>query len=173
MKLLHSIGISKHSNYNTREELQAFVLTGNEGVSFDGVYLNVWENRDIIPEGSILFVVGDTVGKDNSFDRHNVPKLERFCDWNQIMDLVTERGCELGWHTWSHRDLTNIDPVEILEEITPPFPMRYFAYPYGNYNSRIVDKVINAGYDKAYSVTQGKGNHQFTLPRSYLWKESK
>lgn len=152
------------SNYNTREE----VLACNEPLGIDGVYKNVWENRDVL-EGKdvILFVTGDYIGGDNSFDI-GMPH-EEFCTIKQLQDLV-EMGCKLGWHTWSHRDLTAlVDEDEIIEELTPPswIEPKYFAFPYGRFNSQLVEILEDLGYEKAWSVTQGT-DYRLTLKREYL-----
>ncbi len=85
MKLLHNIGTEQHPNYNTREQ----VLSEHDDISFDGVYLNVYENQDVLKgKSGILFVTGDYVGKDNQFDLPNVPKLETYCTWKQVEELT-------------------------------------------------------------------------------------
>jgi hypothetical protein len=169
MKLLHNIGVSPSSdprissNYNTREE----ILACDEPLSFDGVYLNVWENRDVLKGKDVtLFFMGDYVGKDNSFDVGMPP--ERYCDWTQIMDLAMDYGCKLGWHTWSHRDLTTLSREEIIKELTPPFPMASVAHPYGRFNAD-VKSVAELFFHDGWSVTQGDGT-QFAKVRTYLNK---
>lgn len=165
MKLLHNIGTIKHPNYNTREQ----ILACNESLGFDGIYLNVYENRDVLVGKDVyLFVMGDYLGGDNSFDLKNVPKLEKYCSMEQIYELW-KSGCKLGWHTWSHRDLTTLSREEIMKEVTPINKMfgDYFAYPYGRYNDLVVECVKEAGYKEAWSVTQGDGG-QFTRIRTYL-----
>lgn len=164
MKLVHNIGNLKHSNYNTREQ----ILNCRDELGFDGIYENVFENRDVLKgKKGILFVMGNYVGINNQFDLKNVPLLEKYCTWEQIKQLSEETGFEIGWHTWSHRDLTKLNKEEIMKEITPPFPMKYFAYPYGSYNDLVIECVKEAGYEKAWSVTQGNNNN-FTLFRDYL-----
>lgn len=108
--------------------------------------------------------MGDFVGKDNSFDI-GMP-YEKYCDWNQIMDLVN-LGAKLGWHTWSHRDLTKLSKDEILKEITPPFPMQELAYPYGKFNELVIECAKEVGFKKAWSVTEGD-NSDYQLTREYL-----
>lgn len=162
--LLHNIttGSKPNSNYNTRDEIRA--ATGR--LTFDGVYKNVYEHRDVLRgKNSILFVTGAYVGKDNSFDV-GMPR-EMFCDWNEIMELVIDFGCKLGWHTWTHPDLTRLSAEEALREIKPPFPMDYFAYPYGRYNASVINAVKAAGFKDAWSVTQGNGQ-PFQRRRNYL-----
>lgn len=164
MILAHNIGDIKHSNYNTREQ----ILNCSDEIGFDGIYLNVYENKDILKnKKGIFFVMGDYVGKDNNFDLKNVPKLEKYCTWEQVKEMSEETGFEIGWHTWSHPDLTTLSREEIIKEITPPFPMKYFAYPYGRYNDLVVDCVKEVGFEDAWSVTQGTGE-QFKRIRNYL-----
>lgn len=162
MRLLHNIGFRHNSNYNSREEIRAC----DEPLSFDGVYLNVYENQDVLIDKDVtLFVMGNHVGGDNIFDSGQ--RYELFCDWDQVQELVEKFQAKLGWHTWSHRDLTKLSDEEIICEITPPFPMQYFAYPYGNVNDHVARLVEDAGYKEAWSVVQGDGS-LFQRKRSYL-----
>lgn len=166
MWLLHNIGVSPsnaahiRANYNTREQVD-----GVEGtLTFDGIYKNVWKNRDLLKGREvILFIMGDYVGGDNRFDS-GMP-YEEYCTWDEIMDLVMQ-GAKIGWHTKTHRDLTNLDEIEIEEEVKPPFPMDYFAYPYGRYDERVI-KIVQKYYKKGYSVDQTDGT-EWTLLRSYV-----
>ncbi len=170
MKLLHNIGDIRHPNYHTREQ----VLNSTEPLGFDGIYLNVYENRDVlVGKTGIFFVMGNYIGLDNSFDLKHVPRLERYCTLDQIKEMCEEFDFEIGWHTWSHPDLTKLSKEEIIKEITPPFPMRYFAYPYGRFNDLAVECVKEAGFEKAWSVTQGSRNpsekdYNYKLYRPYL-----
>lgn len=166
MRLLHNIGTFHHSNYNTREHVAAC----QEQLSFDGIYLNVWENRDLLlnrKEKTILFVMGNYIGEDNKFDMHNGLPFERYCNWYQLLTLERSYNCELAWHTYSHQDLTKLTDQEVLDEITPPFPMRFLAYPYGAVNERVASLAASVGYEAAYSVNQGNGS-PFQLNRRYL-----
>jgi len=170
MKLLHNVGDIKHSNYHSREQ----ILNSSDPLGFDGIYLNVYENKEILKNKTgVFFVMGDYIGKDNTFDLQFVPKLERYCSWEQIHEMCNEFDFEIGWHTWSHPNLTKLTRDEIIKEITPPFKMRYFAYPYGEYNQLVIDCVKEVGYEKAWSVTQGSLNvndpdYNFKIYRDYL-----
>ena len=65
MRLLHNIGDIRHSNYHTRDQ----ILKSNEPLGFDGIYLNVYENKDILKEKTgVFFVMGNYIGGDNYFD---------------------------------------------------------------------------------------------------------
>lgn len=165
MLLLHNIGHRINSNYNSPEEIEAT----DEQLGFDGIYLNVWTHRHLLKKPrkgpTVLFVMGNTIGGDNSFDA-GMPR-ELYCDWNKIMDLVQNYGCELGWHTWSHRNLTELSDEEVRKEVRPPIPMKWFAYPYGNVDERVEKIVREEGYEDAWSVVQGHGG-PFQRKRPYL-----
>lgn len=167
MKLLHNIGESPEdkvevkANYNTRAE----ILASDEHLSFDGVYENVYTNRDLLAGRDVLlFVIGDYIGKDNIFDV-GMP-YEKFCDWNQIIDLLYG-GARIGWHTWNHKDLTKMTLEEARYQMTPIFPMEDFAYPGGHFNEDLMRLAEELGYKRAWSATQGNDN-PLSLKRTYL-----
>ena len=170
MRLLHNIGDINHSNYNTREQ----VLTCSEPLGFDGIYLNVYENQDILKDKTgIFFVMGNFMGGDNSFDLEYVPKLEKYCTWEQVEEMCSKYSFKIGWHTWNHPDLTKLSEAEIMKEVTPPYPMDFFAYPYGNYNDLVIECVKKAGFNFAWSVTQGSTDnneidYDYKIYRNYI-----
>jgi hypothetical protein len=170
MKLAHNVGNIRHPNYNTREE----IIFCNEPIGFDGIYMSVYENQDILKNKSgIMFVMGDFLGKDNSFDLAYVPKLEKYCTLEQVYEMCSKYNFELGWHTWSHRDLTKLSKDEIMQELHCPFECKYFAYPYGNYNDLVIDCIKQTNFKYAWSVTQGSTNPQekdynFKIFRDYI-----
>ena len=151
-----------NSNYNTREE----ILASSGPISFDGAYSTVWFNQNVLLDRDVtLFVTGSFVGGNNRFD--DPMPFETFCDWNQIMQMVIQYGCRLGWHTWTHKDLTLISDAELLYEVTPPFPMDHFAYPYGKFNANVIEAVRTAGFKTAWGVFDGD-NSDFQKTRRYL-----
>jgi hypothetical protein len=172
MKLAHNIGEIRHPNYNTREQILACV----DSIGFDGIYKNVYHNQDVlVGKTGIMFVMGDFVGGDNAFDLPNVPRLEEYCTLEEVFELCDKYQFELGWHTWSHRDLTKLDKDEIMLEVTPPMGLniKHFAYPYGTFNDLVIECVKEAGYEKAYSVTQGSQDpndpdYKFKIYRDYI-----
>ena len=163
MILLHRIGDKKLSgNFNTRQEVK-----NSTGIlSFDGIYESVIENDDILEGREVfLFVMGDYVGVDNTFDSGE--PYSRYLDWNEIMELCYDYDCKLGWHTWSHRDLRKLSDEELQKEVTAPIPMDWFAYPYGEFDERVIRAVAKAGFKDAWSVNQGDDG-PFQRKRFYL-----
>lgn len=162
MKLLHNIGKKLNRNYNTPDQ----VAICHDAMSFDGVYHNVYQYRELLRDkNALLFVMGNYVGLDNSFDK-GMP-LERMCSWKELYELRDEYGCEIGWHTWSHPDLTLLTRTQLEDEIQPPFPMDSFAYPYGRFSDDIIEVVKQFGFKRAYTVHQGDDS-DYQLNREYL-----
>ena len=89
-----------------------------------------------------------------------------FMSWPQLKALVTE-GWEIEGHTTHHSYLTKIDPSTLLRELRPPKellekelgqPVNFFAYPYGDLNANVVQKVKDAGYLLAVTTARGWAN---------------
>jgi peptidoglycan/xylan/chitin deacetylase (PgdA/CDA1 family) len=109
----------------------------------------------------------------------------RMLDWDQVRDLHRE-GFEIGGHTVSHDLLTEVDSVHAVRELEQSrdhiaekigSPPQSFAYPYGNWNSDLAEKVRRAGYLRAvttelpWKTFQGV-DANFALPRKNLWESS-
>lgn len=165
-RLLHNVGDIKHENYNTREE----IINCNDFLTFDGVYLNVYENQDILEDKKgIFFIVGSLLGKNNAFDLEYVPKLERYCTLEQIVEMCNKYDFDIGYHSWTHpKDIRTLNYRQKAMEIANPFNMeiKYFAYPHGLYDYESIEIVKKCGYEKAWGVDGN--NDVFTLKREYL-----
>lgn len=169
-RLIHNIGTFPHSNYDTRMQVIKAAERGDQ-LTFDGVYLNVWQNRDVLywaKKPPILFVMGAYLGGDNAFDAvPNVLPIELYCSVEQLFELRDKYNCILGWHTWTHADLTRLPDAQVMEEINALFPVEHFAYPYGKFDARVEALVKSAGYKYAWSVDKGNGS-DFQLRREYI-----
>lgn len=157
--VFHRIGEPNRETFtNSIEQIKNF-----DGViTFDGIYESIWEHREIIGELARekeiwLFFAGGSLG------------LDEFITKQQLLTLADEYDCLIGWHTWTHSDLTKLSDVEIRRELDAPawVPRSAFAYPHGEFNERLIELVKRAGYKKAYSTTQGN-NDNFSLYREYL-----
>lgn len=168
MRLLHSIGDRKFgSNFNQISEILA-AQEANEKLSFDGIYTSVFEHREQLKgRGHVLFFMGNFVGGDNSFDVGQ--PLQQYCNWKQLLELVSGYGFELGFHTHSHLDLTLLkDEAQIRYEMTPPFPVKKIAYPYGKVDDRIARIAEEIGYEEGYCAGHHGDNSRFERRRQYL-----
>jgi peptidoglycan/xylan/chitin deacetylase (PgdA/CDA1 family) len=100
----------------------------------------------------------------------------RLMDSVQIKEWVS-MGMEVGSHTLTHRNLVYLDNVEARTEISESRlilsniagdEVKYFAYPFGAYDSKICDMVENLGYLGAVTVKSGfvkSKTKPYELPR--------
>lgn len=152
--VFHRIGEPNRETFTNSIEQ---ILNYHGLITFDGVYQSVWEHREQLPEGCILFMAGNSEGKNGFITRQ------------QLLTLADEYDCLLGWHTYTHRDLTKLTDDEIRKELDAPawYPRGFFAYPFGEYNERVIELVKEAGYREALSTTQGNED-AYSLHREYL-----
>lgn len=77
-----------------------------------------------------------------------------YMDWQHITDL-DRQGMDIGAHTVSHRDLTQIPPEEARAEIEQSVtalsehishPVYWFSYPSGKYNETVMTIVWQSGF---------------------------
>ncbi len=166
MILLHQIGARINSNFN---EIGEILLCNDTHLSFDGIYESVYKNyKKLLGKRITFFVMGSFVGGDNKFDV--MQPLSNYCTWEQVREMAEFLDADIGFHSWTHRDLTMLSDAEVREEVMPPDgpgTMKTFAYPFGAVNKRVAAIVEAAGYEKAYSVFQGD-NSDFQLNRKYL-----
>ncbi|MEE2776142.1 MAG: polysaccharide deacetylase family protein [Acidobacteriota bacterium] len=133
-------------------------------ISFDGIYENVYlfalpllSDFDYPFE---LFVTARHVGHHNSFD--SLEPLARFANWDQLQAMAA-RGGRLQYHSRSHPDLTTLDPARLEEEVRPAFACEFFAYPYGRFNSEVV-QMVSRHYRGDVAMVGGDGS-RFQLRR--------
>jgi peptidoglycan/xylan/chitin deacetylase (PgdA/CDA1 family) len=94
----------------------------------------------------------------------NTPGVANYMSWDQILELDAA-GMEIGCHSKSHPFLTKMKRAEDLVRETLGAkqvleahlrkPVTVFAYPFGQYNDRVVKAVQDAGYVCARSTYPG------------------
>jgi peptidoglycan/xylan/chitin deacetylase (PgdA/CDA1 family) len=77
--------------------------------------------------------------------------------WNEIRELA-DAGWEIGSHTKTHPHLNEIEPDRLDEELGESRrvceenldrPCRSLAYPYGDYDERVIEAAQRTGYEAA------------------------
>ncbi|HEX2909176.1 MAG TPA: polysaccharide deacetylase family protein [Chloroflexia bacterium] len=127
-----------------------------------------------------LFLTTDPVdrpgyGDDWGIKAKNCPEKERPLSWAEVGELSSS-GWDIEAHSCSHPYLSGLTPgalqYEVIEckdriEAYLKVPVRYYAYPFGDYNRTVLQAVRNAGYKAACSVHTGKasGADLLRLPR--------
>jgi peptidoglycan/xylan/chitin deacetylase (PgdA/CDA1 family) len=118
------------------------------------------------------------LGRHNEWDDGVDFARERLMDRSQIQDWLA-LGFEIGAHTITHPRLTSIPLPQAQYEVEGSkkrledlfgIPIKHFAYPYGAYNSAVVELVAHAGYDTACTCDPGivsRRSHPFRLERFF------
>ena len=107
-----------------------------------------------------IFLVTRYMGKKNGWCKGGEEMLSR----KEIEEMRRE-GFSFGSHTHTHPNLLELSRDKVLSEIRDSKrileerlgePIKFFAYPYGKFNSQIRDMVKEAGYLGAFSTLPGK-----------------
>ena len=125
-----------------------------------------------------VFVVVNTIGKENLFDR-GVQPVNQMLNWSELRDMAS-RGVTIGSHTMDHPHLAD-QPAEVaryqIKESKAALekgigqPVKYFCYPYGSYNMMVKRIVEESGYEAATTTRSGltcPSDDVFALKRIYV-----
>lgn len=101
--------------------------------------------------------------------------------WDEIKELIDEGTIEVQSHTVSHVDLTKVSEESLERELEESqsiikenlgISTTGLAYPYGNFNNQVVEKLKKYGFEVAFTVIKG-GNaffyNNFALNRSMVF----
>lgn len=157
---------------------------GNEArqivLTFDDGFRSVWEHAlPLLAKGkfkAIQFLVADRIGRRNEWDVAEGEVPEPLMDEAQVRDWLAA-GNWIGSHTLTHAALTRVPPALAREEITASrkrledlfgVAVEHFCYPYGDWDERVPDLVMEAGYRTACTTEPGINTpvtHRFELKR--------
>ena len=159
----------QHEKFQTAS-LDSFssVEPGNRVViTFDDGFANVLtcglEPLRLCGFRAIQFIVGDCIGRQNSWDLAAGEASEPLMDKSQIRQWLAA-GHEIGSHSMTHPFLSRIPIAQAREEISASkkiledqfgTPIRHFCYPYGDWNRALADEVKAAGYATACTTEFG------------------
>lgn len=153
------------AGYSTARLSDSRPVRGNPArkfvITFDDGYESVAVNAaPVLREHgftAIQFIVAGEIGGTNSWDVAEGEVEARLMDTAQICAWL-QAGHEIGSHTISHPRLSRLSPPALREEIaaskrrledTFGVSIRHFCYPYGDYDQRVIDEVMRAGYETA------------------------
>jgi peptidoglycan/xylan/chitin deacetylase (PgdA/CDA1 family) len=150
---------------------------GYRAVTLDRVFA-AWRGRRALPKKPIVLTFDDGSA---SIPRNAMPVLRKL-RWPGVLNLklgnVREHGgitagqvkrlIRAGWevdsHTISHRDLTTLSEAALRHEVADSrwvlqrrfhVPARFFCYPAGRYDARVIAAVRAAGYLGATTTRYG------------------
>jgi peptidoglycan/xylan/chitin deacetylase (PgdA/CDA1 family) len=137
------------------------------GISFDDGYVNVLQHGlDPLHEHgfqALQYLVADRLGGGNDWDLPAGEAYEPLMDRAQVGEWLAA-GHLIGSHTLSHARLPELNLQQAREEIGASkkkledlfgVPVQHFCYPYGGWNERVRDLVIEAGYRTATTTDFG------------------
>lgn len=162
MRYLHTNG---YEAVTARELLSAFAegrsLPPTVAITFDDGYLDVIENAAPILQEfgfpATMYIVPGRVGTSAEWDTRyggEMAPLASACELRSVIDA----GWEIGHHTRTHPDLTELSDEHLTEEIETArheletlvdSPVTTFAYPFGLHDRRVRSAVKTAGFDGA------------------------
>ena len=136
-------------------------------ITFDDGYVDNYYNAFPILKRygfpATIFVVAELVGRNNEWmEKEGFPK-RNLADWEALKEM-SKNGITIGSHGKTHASLVDIDYGSALDEITNSRkkleenlekPIHFFAYPYGHFDEKIEEMVIDAGYHGACSTRSG------------------
>jgi peptidoglycan/xylan/chitin deacetylase (PgdA/CDA1 family) len=98
--------------------------------------------------------------------------------WEELRGLA-DRGWEVGSHTRTHPHLTQLPDEELATELRGSRedcesavgrPCRSIAYPYGDYDERVIEATAAAGYETAATITALlRDPHPLAWPRQGIY----
>lgn len=93
--------------------------------------------------------------------------------WDDLRELA-ERGIEIGSHSRTHPNLRELSTGELSREVADSRAeienelgrrCSYFAYPYGQFDTRVREAVERAGYEAAFALGVGPLGGRFGISR--------
>ncbi|MDI3260179.1 MAG: polysaccharide deacetylase family protein [Sinobacteraceae bacterium] len=141
-------------------------------LTFDDAYVNVLvHGLPLLTRygfSAIQYVVAEAIGGRNEWDAREGEAPEALMDRVQLREWLSA-GQAIGSHGLSHVRLTQVPPARAREEIFASkkkledlfgVPVRHFCYPYGDWNPRVRDFAIEAGYASACTTAFGLNDAQ-------------
>ncbi len=111
-----------------------------------------------------IFIVTNTVGGTNVFDTAaRLQPESRMLSWDEIREMDAA-GITMGAHTLDHVHLSKVNLEESRRQVIESkkrlekelnHEVKYFCYPYGEYNRAVLDIVKKSGFTAATSVEPG------------------
>jgi len=150
------------------------------GITFDDGYQNNLCNAAPILKKynftATCYIVKKEIGTSNVWDsRHGITQRP-LMSVNEIKEWIA-MGMDIGAHSQTHADLTKINKKQAFTEIfdckaelEKEFDMKIvdFCYPYGRFDSDIMEIVERAGYFSATTMIRGRSkieSNKYMLPR--------
>lgn len=139
-------------------------------ITFDDGFQDTFENAAPVLSGlgysATFFLVSQLLGTRNTWmEREGYPSAH-LMNWTAAKELL-KHGFTVGSHSRTHPSLIQHDETRISDEVEGSrrdledrlaAPIRYFAYPYGHFDGRVLTALHRSGYAAACSTQSGFNN---------------
>jgi peptidoglycan/xylan/chitin deacetylase (PgdA/CDA1 family) len=182
-----------------RRQMEYLRATGYTVISLADLHDYVTGKRESIPDPSVVITVDDgwkctyteiyPVMKELGypFTVFVYPKFigqsAYALSWSEVATMAKD-GVDIQSHSYSHAFLTKrsstalrnelIESRKTIEQKTGK-PVRFIAYPYGDYNQRVMLATEKAGYDAGLTCNFGgveKGSNPFQMKRVVIYEKT-
>ena len=155
--LINQVGTLTTSAFSLKLVPSQALSQGMVTLSFDDGYQSVYDNAKPILDAAgykaTMFIITGPDGLNNQPD---------YMTTAEVLNL-NNSGYEIGSHTQTHPHLPTLTAAQLVSEIQGSksdllnigIKATTFAYPYGEYDSQVVQAVKDAGYVGARSVNEG------------------
>ncbi len=105
--------------------------------------------------------------------------------WDDLKEMAASGVIEIESHTVSHADMTKISEENIFRELKESrriikertgIESHFLAYPYGNFNDKVVASMKDIGYLAGFTVIKGSNAffyNNYSLSRSMVYRSEK
>jgi len=151
-------------------------------ITFDGIYENVYKYAlPILKHFDYpfeFFIIGDTVGKGNEFDK--VEPYAKFASTDSLVQLVMG-GARLQWHSKTHARLTKETSQDVYStELSVPAELQkldkkgfsWYAYPHGERNNQYRQEV-STRFKGALACGDSDNNDNYDLERLTVFESTR
>jgi peptidoglycan/xylan/chitin deacetylase (PgdA/CDA1 family) len=182
----HMLHLKRHDLRGvSMRELSRAMTTGDTrrlvGLTFDDGYEDFLSTALPILEtlgfSATVFVVAGMLGEENTWEHRGGPRLRSRLLGADGVREVSERGMEVGSHTFTHPRLSGLDPGMLAREVGGSrqmlgeivgTPVEGFSYPYGDLDGPAVRAARSAGYAYAAATKKLIEYGVYDWPRTYV-----
>jgi peptidoglycan/xylan/chitin deacetylase (PgdA/CDA1 family) len=163
-----------HWENNVPLPRKAIIITFDDG--FENNYNHAFPLLKEYNTKGTIFLVTDFIGNFYTWTNKTSNPPESLLTWEQIKEMLSS-GIKFGSHACTHKDLTKISEAEaydqlkfskeILEEKLKT-KIVVLTYPYGSFNSKVIEITKKTGYECACSTIRGNrhtSKDKYTLKR--------
>ncbi|MBI2666920.1 polysaccharide deacetylase family protein, partial [Candidatus Woesearchaeota archaeon] len=175
-ELKEKIEKEKFQSPNTKIPAEKlFVLTFDDGRK--GVFTHALPLLRELGFSATLFVVPHWINNPQEITVEE--KYSPFLNWEEVKELSCQ-GFEIGSHSFSHPDLTQLSTHQITPELDSAEQeileklqrkVQHFCYPYGKYSSEIIEE-INKRYRTAVSTQRGFAKNTGAYARQWVLRDT-